>query len=436
MRVAVTILICCVASLLALGLVMLYSSSSAQVGARYLMLQLVWCVLAVAACIVTTMMDYRQLKKVWWWTIAGALIMLAAVLATSRINGARRWFSLAGLHFQPSEFAKIALIIALAWYAERFQRQMPTLIRGLLVPVLLIGMTLGLIVVEPDVGNTLVLAVVSGILLLVAGVRLRYFLPPVLAVAVGVGVYVYQNLAELTAVHQRGEHGAMRSERIYSWLHLEETKRGKGMQAYEAMVALGSGGLAGKGLGDGLQKLGWVPEHHTDFIFSIIGEELGLLATLLVVLAFAAILFCGICIARHSSDTFGLVLGTGITFLISLQAFINIGVVTSALPNKGLPLPFISYGGSNLLITLASVGVLLSIARHGRQSEAVADLPPQTGEFHDSNPFKASRAKPASGPSDNRSAHLASAGTEPNSNSPFRARSSSRVGTRSGLRPA
>jgi cell division protein FtsW len=164
-------------------------------------------------------------------------------------------------------------------------------------------------------------------------------------------------------------HNPMRSERIYSWLHLEETKRNKGHQAYEAMVALGSGGLTGKGLGDGRQKLGFVPEHHTDFIFSIIGEELGLVATALVIVAFIAIVFCGTYIAMNARDTFGLLLGAGITFLIGLQAFINIGVVTSALPNKGLPLPFISYGGSNLLAMLASVGLLLNIARQARESD-------------------------------------------------------------------
>jgi cell division protein FtsW len=222
---------------------------------------------------------------------------------------------------------------------------------------LLIGLTVGLIFKEPDVGTALVLAVVSGSLLLISGIRLRYFLPPVLAATIGIGAFIYTN--------------PMRSERIYSWLHVEETRREKGLQAYEAMVALGSGGLTGKGLGDGRQKLGFLPEHHTDFIFSIIGEELGLIATLLVTIAFVAIVFCGIYIAMNSSDTFGFLLGTGITFLIGLQAFINIGVVTGALPNKGLPLPFISYGGSNLLIMLTSVGLLLSIARQARETDVV-----------------------------------------------------------------
>jgi cell division protein FtsW len=376
MKAAVTMLVFCVAALLALGMVMLYSSSMgmAQVGTHYLAMQLVWCVLGLAACVVTTIVDYRQLKRIWWVPLGIAVLMLALVLNKhigARINGARRWFSFGGMHFQPSEFAKIALIIALAWYGEHFQRQMPLWKRGILIPGLLIGFTVGLIFKEPDVGNALVLATVSGILLLIAGIRLSYFLPPVIAAAIGIGVFIYYN--------------PMRSDRIHSWLHVEETRRDTGLQAYEAMVALGSGGLTGKGLGDGRQKLGFVPEHHTDFIFSIIGEELGLTATLLVVAAFVAIVFCGIYVAMNSIDTFGLLLGSGITFLIGLQAFINIGVVTSALPNKGLPLPFISYGGSNLLIMLASVGILLSIARQAREAEGVLQGMVAGGEA--ANPF-------------------------------------------------
>jgi cell division protein FtsW len=373
-KAAVTILIACVAALLALGMVMLYSSSMAQVGARYLTMQLVWCVLGLTACVATTLVDYRRLKKVWWVLFSLAILMLVLVLnkhfGVVRGN-ARRWFSVGGMHFQPSEFAKIALIIALAWYGEHFQRQMPQWKRGILIPGLLIGLTVGLIFKEPDVGTSLVLAAVSGILLLVSGIRLKYFLPPVIAAAIGIGVFIY--------------HNPMRSERIYSWLHVEETRRDKGLQAYQAMVALGSGGLTGKGLGDGRQKLGFLPEHHTDFIFSIVGEELGLIATLLVIIAFVAIIFCGMYIAMNSTDTFGFLLGSGITFLIGLQAFINIGVVTSALPNKGLPLPFISYGGSNLVIMLVSVGLLLSIARQARENEGGMRNMMNDGEV--ANPF-------------------------------------------------
>jgi len=394
MKAAVTVLIFCVGALLALGMVMLYSASMAQVGARYLMMQFVWCVLGLAACVVATLFDYRRLRPMWWVVLGVGVMMLMLVLVPhvgSRINGARRWFTVAGMHFQPSEYAKIALIVALAWYGERSQRQMLSFTRGLLVPGIMIGLVVGLIAIEPDVGNALVLSAVSAVLLLVAGVRLSYFLPPVLATLVGAGVLLYFNLQSLEAKHERGERGAMRSERIYSWLHLEETRRDKGLQAYEAMIALGSGGLTGKGLGDGRQKLGFLPEHHTDFIFSIIGEELGLIATLLVVAAFVAIVFCGVHISWNSADTFGMLLGSGLTFLIGLQAFVNIGVVTNALPNKGLPLPFISYGGSNLVMMLVSVGLLLSIARHARESNSLLANVLTAGEAR--NPF-ARRSQP------------------------------------------
>ena len=202
-----------------------------------------------------------------------------------------------------------------------------------------------------------------------------------LAGALAVGLFIY--------------HNPMRSERVYSWLHVEETRRDKGLQAYEAMVALGSGGLAGKGLGDSRQKLGFLPEHHTDFIFAIIGEELGLIATLLVIATFAGIVFCGIFIAWNAIDTFGMLLGTGISFLIGLQAFINIGVVTSALPNKGLPLPFISYGGSNLMVMLAAVGLLLSIARQAKPAGSLLGNSNTKAERERGNPFRESH-KPKS----------------------------------------
>jgi cell division protein FtsW len=361
MKVAVTILASCVAALLALGMVILYSSSMAQVGAHYLVKQLVVCAIGIALCLTAAVLDYRRLKKFAWPLFALAVVLLAFVFLPHigiRSHGAARWLGYRKTSlFQPSEFAKLALVIALAWYCERFQRQMPTFKRGLVIPGLLIALVLGLIFKEPDVGNMMLLATVSGVVLLIGGIRLGYLLPPVIIGALAVGTFIY--------------HNPMRSERVYSWMHLEETKKAKGLQAYEAMIALGSGGFTGKGLGDGRQKLGFVPENHTDFIFSIIGEELGLIATLLVIAAFVAIVFCGIYIAMNSCDTFGFLLGVGITFLIGLQAFINIGVVTGALPNKGLPLPFISYGGSNLLMMLVSVGLLLSIARQAREAEGV-----------------------------------------------------------------
>jgi len=384
LKVAVTTLAFCVASLLALGLVMLYSSSMTQVGAHYLMMQLIWCVFGFIACVTAVSMDYQRLKRpeVVFAVFLFALVLLCLVYPfphlphlperfIKKTNGAHRWFILpGGTRLQPSELGKVALILALAWYGDRFQRRMPTFIWGIIIPVGLIGALLSLVFVEPDRGTTVLLAAVSLGMLLMAGVAWKKILIPVPLALAGLAYSIWRD--------------PLRMKRILSWLDPETTKDGVGYQAYQAMIALGSGGWTGLGLGNGRQKLGFVPEHHTDFIFSIIGEELGLVATLLVVLAFLVVALCGFYIALHASDRFGTLLASGITLLISLQAAINIGVVTSALPNKGLPLPFISYGGSNLLAMLACVGMLLSVARQAAPAKIAAS------DFAtDDNPFAA-----------------------------------------------
>jgi cell division protein FtsW len=378
MKFAVTILVFCVAALLALGLVMQYSSGmggGAHAGARYMTMQLAWCVVGVVACALFAGTDYHLWKKAALPLLAISVVLLVLVFVPPigiHRKGASRWI---GWHnqsfFQPSELAKIALIVAVAWYGERYQRQMATWKRGVLVPLCIIGLVLGLIFPEPDRGATILLAVVSGTMLLIAGVRWHFILPPAFAAAGALAFSLW--------------HDPMRIKRIFGWLYLEEHRSGVGYQAYQAMLAFGSGGVTGLGLGNGTQKLGFVPEHHTDFILSIIGEELGLVATLLVVIAFLAIAVSGVYIALRAPDTFGLLLGSGVTFLIGYQALINIGVVTSALPNKGLPLPFVSYGGSSLVTMLACVGLLLAIARQARPREF---LPPaQRGDISD-NPFR------------------------------------------------
>lgn len=359
-------------------MVILYSSSMVQKGTSLIQMQLVWAFLGLTACVVAAALDYRILKRFWWVFFAFAFVLLLAVFVPNIglfRNGARRWIDLRFASFQPSEFAKLALIISLAWYGERYQRHMATFGKGLLVPGALAGFMLALIFIEPDRGTTMLLAAVCGVMLLAAGVRWLYILPPLV---LGGALLVFSFM-----------HDPMRSRRIYSWLHLEETRTEVGMQAYQAMIALGSGGWTGLGLGNGRQKLGFVPEHHTDFILSIIGEELGLIATSGVVLGFVLIIVCGIMIAWRARDTFGFLLATGITSLIGLQAIINIGVVTSAFPNKGLPLPFISYGGSSLLMMLVCVGLLLSIARkapvEGDVRKEQTNRAPDAGE----NPFAA-----------------------------------------------
>jgi cell division protein FtsW len=363
MNRATTILIFCAAVLLGLGMVALYSASmnmelaKSAVGSNFLRQQLIWCVFGLVGCTVAATVDYRRWKKIALGLLVFSAFLLVLVfvpLIGFGTKGAQRWIGLPHTpHFQPSEMAKLALIIFLAAYCERNQRQMGTFFKGLVIPGAIALAVLLLIFVEPDRGCTILLAAVAGTILMVAGVRLAFLIPPVIA---GMALLAYSLI-----------HDPMRLTRIMAWLHPEQSKDGAGYQAYEAMIAFGSGGWTGLGLGNSRQKMGgwsgFVPEHHTDFIFPIIGEELGLVATLGVVLLFMALVVCGIYIARRASDTFGMLLGTGVTFMIGIQAIINMGVVTSLLPNKGMPLPFISYGGSNLLLMLVSVGLLLSISR-------------------------------------------------------------------------
>jgi cell division protein FtsW len=370
MKFATTVLVFCVAALLSLGLVMLYSSSMSQPGANYPVAQVIWCGMGLVTAAVIACVDYRHLKKISlpMFVLAVALLVLVLVPCSFSVKagGARRWLSIAHQSFQPSELAKLALVVLLAHYAERYQRFMQTFGRGLVAPGILIGLTLGLIFLEPDWGTTLLLATVSGAILLVAGVRWRFFFPPLIAGAITFAIFLLNN--------------PLRMKRIWSWINPEETREGVGYQAWQATLALGSGGWSGLGLGNGRQKFGFLPEHQTDFIFANIGEELGLIATLGVVVAFVLLLLSGIYIAWHSRDTFGLLLATGLTFLVALQAFINIGVVTSALPNKGLPLPFISRGGSNLFLMLVCVGLLLSVARLAADNTATVPKSLDLGE--------------------------------------------------------
>ena len=372
MRYATNTLAVCVAGLLALGIVMLYSAGMAQTGARYLTMQLVWGGLGIAVCFVAAAVDYRLLKKVAWPLFAITVVMLLLVLIPGvgiMKNGARRWFDLGPMNFQPSELAKITLIIIIAAWAESQARRMGEFKYGLLIPGGMIALTLGLVFLEPDFGTTMLMTGVAGIMLFVAGTNWKHIVPPLAAAAGAITIAIMND--------------PVRLKRIMAFLHPEQHREGVGFQAYQAMLALGSGGSTGLGLGNGRQKLGFVPEHHTDFIFSVIGEELGVVASLAVVIAFMAIVVCGLYIAWNARDRFGMILGTGITVLIGLQAFINIGVVTSALPNKGLPLPFISYGGSSMVMMLGSVGILLSIASYSRAGSEAA----KTDAIDDTSPF-------------------------------------------------
>ena len=383
MKAAVTTLAFCVAALLALGLVMLYSSSMVmmdkhthvEVGAHMLQMQVLWCVLGIITAVAIAALDYQLLKKFAWPLFIGTLLLALLVFVPHlgmKINGARRWIHVPGATLQPSEIVKLGLIIIVAWYVDRSQRKMNTFVRGIVYPGAIIGVALGFIFIEPDRGTTILLAAVTGTMLFLAGVRWLHLIP--------VGALGLAGLAFSIA------HDGMRSGRINAWLHPEAHANGVALQATQAKIAIGSGGLLGLGLGDGRQKLGFLPEIHSDFIFANIGEELGLVATAFVVIAFLLIGLCGLYIALNARDQFGAQLAIGVTALICFQAIINIGVVTGLLPNKGLALPFISSGGSSLLAMLMGVGILFSVARQAVPGKISVTDP---GGSANDNPFSA-----------------------------------------------
>ena len=377
MKFASTTLVFVVSALLALGLVMLYSATMFHRGGAFWGSQVLWCCIGLVVCLGAAVADYQVLKKISAPALVLAFLLLVAVMLPGlglERNGARRWLQLPGTPFQPSEFAKLAVIIALAHYCERKGRKMGTFRYGLLIPGMVLALFLGLIFIEPDWGATALLATVCGLMLFLAGTKLRFMVPPVIVLGAAGGFLLSQNTVRLN--------------RIMSWLDPEGTKQGVGYQAWQSLIALGSGGTTGLGLGNGRQKLGFVPEHETDFIFSVIGEELGLVATMGVVVAFVLFVVCGAYIAMRSRDFFGFLLASGMTLLIGLQAFINIGVVTSTLPNKGLPLPFISRGGTNLVVMLFCVGVLLSVARFASREGQV-----KTAGANDPGGYSPFRAK-------------------------------------------
>jgi cell division protein FtsW len=338
--------------LLLLGTVALYSSTTWQPRLQRLYLHLSWIAVGASCCAVAACVPYSRLRQFHTpkWLLGLACLLLAATLVPGigvARNGALRWLPFG----QPSEFAKLALILFLADYCTANQARMHERTAGFLYPGFMAGMVGLLVFVEPDWGTTALLAVVALAMLAVAGSHWGYLLS---AAIIGAELFALLLLGNL-----------LRMERFLAFLDPEKYKDGVGWQGWHSLLALGSGGWFGTFFGAGSHKNGFVPEQQTDFVLSLIGEELGFIGTALVVLLFVTLLLCGTRIAWKISDPFGQMLAFGITILIGLQAFINFGVVTSSLPNKGIALPFVSYGGSNLVCMLTALGLLISIARYG-----------------------------------------------------------------------
>jgi cell division protein FtsW len=363
-RKSVYLFVAAIAVLVVVGCVMLWSTSAFAHDVRdpthFIKRQFIWLGVGLGACIVSANVDYHFWQKSWRIWFGASLILLALCFVPNigkEAGGSKRWLDLGLAQFQPSELAKLATISALAWWYSRQQIDAESFWKGFVLPGLLAAIPLCLIAPEVDMGCTALIGATTFGIMFVAGVRLAYLLP-----VVGGG---------LAGLFWMTTHMQQRLARLLAFLDLEKHRLGAGLQQYQALIAFGSGGVDGLGLGNSRQKQAYLPEAHTDFIFSIIGEELGLRCTLLIIFCYILIIVCGVLISMNARDRFGMLLGFGLVIVIALQAAVNIGVNTALLPNKGLPLPFVSYGGSNLAFCLLAVGILINIYRKGLTEKEV-----------------------------------------------------------------
>jgi len=358
MRSTRTTIFITVAALVAIGIVMIYSASAIYADSvmkdslYYIKRHLVYISIGLFMMVLAMSVDLEKLRALARPIILVSILLLLIVLIPhigSQTAGARRWFKFGPLSFQPSEFAKIAIIIYMADFTSRKEKVMKSFLYGYLPAVIILGGTVGLILLEPDLGTAITISVITVMMLFAGGVRSIYILASFLA-----------SLPVLYALLFRVPY---RRKRMMIFLNPWADKRGTGFQIIQSFVALGSGGLLGVGLGQSRQKLFYLPASHTDFIFSIIGEELGFIGTASVVMLFGIFVWQGMKIVFKAAGTFERILGLGIVSLIGIEAVINIGVTAGALPTKGLPLPFISYGGTGLVFHLMAIGILFNIAK-------------------------------------------------------------------------
>jgi cell division protein FtsW len=349
------------------GLVMVYSASAITSlrehngdSAAVFMKQFLYAGLGLVLLIMLMKINYHvwQKPKILGVLVSISILMLLFVFTQPESHGAHRWLKFGGASFQPSEIAKLFALMFAAWYLQKYESEINQPIRRLLPLVLVVGLFAGLIAKEPDLGQALCLCLIVAILLYVAGLSWRYF--------AGAFALAIPALYFLITQH------AYRLERIQAFIDPSKDPLDTGYQITLSLIAVGSGGIFGLGLGAGRQKLSFVPEISSDFIFAVIGEEIGLIGTALVVLAFLVYFYRGIRIALRSHDRFGFYLGMGITLMVVLQGFINISMVLSLMPTKGIALPFMSQGGSSLLLNMMATGVLLNLSYQNKLAEAAA----------------------------------------------------------------
>lgn len=343
-----------VLALTAVGLTVLFSAggSSGTILGSYFTRQLVWLAVALFAGFVAFRFGVDRLRYLVWPVVLISFGLLIAVLIPGvgvEVNGARRWIEIGPFRAQPSEFAKIGFLCLLAWYVSKVGRRMNRLGPGFVLPILLMIPFLVLLVAEPDLGTTVLYACVGGALLLAAGTSYRALFVAVCGFVAVVTLLILDDPERL--------------QRVTSFLALEENRSGGGYQLWQGILGFSVGGIEGAGPGRGRQHLDFLPEAHTDFVFAVVGEELGFIATGSVVLLFCLFAVLALSQVRKAPDLFGFVIVFGALLFIVGQALINMGVVTGLLPTKGMSLPFLSYGGSNLVMMFALTGIILSTFR-------------------------------------------------------------------------
>lgn len=346
--------------LVSIGMVMIFSASSIYSFERYndsmffLKRHLSFVLIGAVLGFLAMCVPYKKLQKHSRTLLLVSLALLVLVLIPHvgrEVAGARRWFRFKFLSFQPSELAALSMIVFVADFINRRYNQVKSLGRGLVPVMAMLGMMSILILLQPDLGTTISICAVVFIMLFVGGMRLAHLLGLILCSIPALYVLIF--------------HVAYRRARILAFLNPWADPKGSGFQIIQSQIAFGSGGIFGAGLGHSRQKLFYLPAAHTDFIFSIIGEELGLLGTCAIILLFVLFIRLGLKIIRNTHDRFGYFLGLGLISMITLKAMVNIGVSCGLFPTKGLPMPFISYGGSSFIFDLIAVGLLLNIARQG-----------------------------------------------------------------------
>ncbi len=339
------------------GLVMVFSASAVMARERFgspyafLLKQLLWAAAGLVAMVVAMRLDYRRYKHpALVFSLLGlTTLLLISVFFLDRSHNTHRWFRVGAFSFQPSELAKPVLILFLAYFLEARTKSMDDWRNTLAPAAAPVVALLGLIVLQPDLGTAIACAGIAACILYVAGMRLRYF--------------GYAFGASLVPLYFLIFHVSWRRDRILAFLNPYADRQKTGFHIIQSLIAVGTGGVTGTGLMEGKQKLFYLPEPHTDFIFAVTAEELGLLGAMFVVALFAIFLWRGMRASWRTEDVFGRYLAVGITSMVVLQAFINISVVLGMMPTKGIPLPLVSYGGSSLFVTLACVGVLLNITK-------------------------------------------------------------------------